>query len=112
LLTKNLLYQNLDASLHRLAICTPAVYGFLPRSVEAGTSGGGGGCDVVTAAQRDTAVTHLRFLNIFCNLRHDTLAHAVQLLDLVLGRVQVTSSLMMFSSSVGSVSSCRTFKKV
>jgi len=87
LLTKNLLYQSLDSCLHRLASCTPAVYGFLPRSVETGSGGSTG--EVVTTAQRDAAVTHLRFLNIFCNLRHDTLAHAVQLLDLVLGRVKV-----------------------
>jgi len=90
LLTKNLLYQNLDSCLHRLAGCTPAVYGFLPRSVETGGGGGSAG-EVVTAAQRDTAITHLRFLNIFCNLRHDTFAHAVQLLDLVLGRVKAST---------------------
>jgi len=91
LLTKNLLYQNLDSCLHQLASCTPAVYGFLPRSpVDAGAGGDGAG-EVVTAAQRDAAVTHLRFLNIFCNFRHDTFAHAVQLLDLVLGRVKVTN---------------------
>jgi len=87
LLTKNLLYQSLDSCLHRLASCTPAVYGFLPRSVE--TGGADGASEVVTAVQRDAAVTHLRFLNIFCNFRHDTFAHAVQLLDLVLGRVKV-----------------------
>jgi len=54
---------------------------------------GGGGDnaeEVVTATQRDAAVTHLRFLNIFCNFHHDTFAHAVQLLDLVLGRVKVS----------------------
>ena len=82
-----MLYQNLDSCLHRLASCTPAVYGFLPRSV--GAADGDGSGEMVTAAQRDTAVTHLRFLNIFCNFRHDTFAHAVQLLDLVLGRVKV-----------------------
>jgi len=86
LLTKNLLYQSLDSCLQRLPGCTPVVYGFLPQSVEASS---GGAEEVVTAAQRDAAVTHLRFLNIFCNFRHDTFAHAVQLLDLVLGRVKV-----------------------
>lgn len=88
LLTKNLLYQSLDSCLHRLASCTPAVYGFLPRSVES-AGGTDGASEVVAAAQRDAAVTNLRFLNIFCNFHHDTFAHAVQLLDLVLGRVKV-----------------------
>jgi len=68
--------------------------------VETGGGGSAGGGDVVTAAQRDTAVTHLRFLNIFCNLRHDTLAHAVQLLDLVLGRVKVTTEIVALMNFV------------
>ena len=97
LLTKNLLYQNLDSCLHRLASCTPAVYGFLPRSVEVSGSDSAG--EIVTAAQRDAAVTHLRFLNIFCNFRHDTFAHAVQLLDLVLGRVKVCKANDIMSTS-------------
>ena len=66
------------------------MYEFLPRSVETGGADGAG--EIVTAVQRDAAVTHLRFLNIFCNLRHDTFAHAVHLLDLVLGRVKVWSA--------------------
>lgn len=95
LLTKNLLYQTLDSCLHRLASCSPAVYSFLPRMADSSSSSGGEGDagDVVTAVERDAAVTHLRFLNVFCNFRHDTFAHAVQLLDLVLGRVKVTTSL-------------------
>jgi len=54
--------------------------------------------EIVAAAQRDAAVTHLRFLNIFCNFRHDTFAHAVLLLDLVLGRVKVRRAVDVLST--------------
>jgi len=74
------------------------VYGFLPRSLE--LNGGDNAGEVVTAAQRDATVTHLRFLNIFCNFRHDTFAHAVLLLDLVLGRVKVRRAVGAVSTSL------------
>lgn len=85
LLTKNILYQKIDAALQRLTCCSPGVYVALQRA----PASPGSDSETVSTAQRDAVVGSLRFLNIFFNFHHDTFAHAVLLLDSVLGKVQV-----------------------
>jgi hypothetical protein len=86
LLTKNILYQKVDVALRQLSACQPGVYKNVARST---TSNSNGENEVISAAQRDVMVANVRFLNIFYNYRHDTFAHAVQLLDMLLGQVKI-----------------------
>jgi len=86
LLTKNILYQKVDAALRQLAHCFPDVYKNIGRPVTPTT---GSDAEVISAAQRDVMIANIRFLKIFYNYRHDTFAHAVQLLDMLLGQVKI-----------------------
>jgi hypothetical protein len=87
LLSKNMLYQKIDAALQRLTVCNPPVYVALRHAASLSAQDDDG--EMVTGVQRDAIVANLRLLNIFLNYRHDTFAHSVQLLDSVLSRVQV-----------------------
>jgi len=86
LLTKNILYQKVDVALRQLSFCHPEVYNNVARPVAPTT---GADSEVINAAQRDVMVANIRFLKIFYNYRHDTFAHAIQLLDMLLGQVKV-----------------------
>lgn len=92
LLSKNMVYQKIDAALQRLMCCAPHVFVALNHG-GSGANGCGVSTDaddaVVTGPLRDGAVANLRFLNVFFNYRHETFAHAVHLLDSILSRVQV-----------------------
>lgn len=86
LLAKNLVYQRIDISRRQLDTYRTQVYCTLPRD----SSRHGDG--VVTASQRDAAVSSLRFLNIFCNCSPETFCLSVGLLDRLISCVQVHSN--------------------
>lgn len=87
LLTKNILYQKVDVALRQLSVCHPEVYKNIARPLVSSTAGTD--TEVINTAQRDVMVANIRFLKIFYNYRHDTFAHAVQILDILLGQVKI-----------------------
>ena len=87
LLTKNILYQKVDNALRQLSHCRPNVYKNIGKPAMLAN---GGESEIISSAQRDVMVANIRFLTVFYNYRHDTFAHAVQLLDMLLGQVKVS----------------------